>query len=804
MRTCLIDLRYALRVIGRRPGRSGLCVLILALGIGSATAVFSVVDQTVLRAAPFAYGERLVDVSDFRRGGGGGSGHNAEKVLGWRAQTSVFERLETYAPRMSTLVGDGEPERISALGVSPGLFEMLGVQPVGGRAFMVDDAEAGPARVAIVGEPLATRRLGGVEHALGRTLSVDGRLVTVVGVMPAAFMLTGRDQVWLPLDPQQQLGQPRRRDLFVLARLAAGVTVEEAQRRADAIADRLQAETPMANTWDIRIDEKRVTSVTAATASGLLVLLGGVGCLWLLASLAAMQVMLATAADQSHELRVRASLGASRRRLVSQVLLQTGLLALGAGAAGAAAAFWAVRLFAVSLPSSLMFLRTTPMAVDLRVLLLTSTASLIAALLAGLVPGLWATRSRSFETRDRVGAAPSSSGADAASAILATAQITGAVVLAVGAALMLRTVASVARIPLGFDPTSIVSMSVNLPIDRYPTAASQYAFTSRVLERLKGAPGISSASVAGGLTFTSYGYEPMASADGTVLPDNELLAVNSVGAGYFETLGVRVLAGRTFTRDDAGTPAVIVGRTLAHRLWATGDAVGARFRTIADGRDFTVVGVVDDLDVRPAHDRPIRLQWYQPRTPQPAPAGRPSGSTSQRFILRAVGVEAAVAGMKAAAWADDPALPIERVMRAEDELRDVFASHVLIERLATFLAVLGVAVASISVFGVLAHLVAARRREIGVRMALGATASRISRLVLGRATWMILSGLALGLVAASGLTSTLESMLFGVSPLDALSLWSAVLGVGAIGTLAAWWPARIAARIDPATAIRED
>ena len=309
----LDETRNAIRSASHRPVFTALVLLIMALGIGAATAVFSVVDQTVLRRPPFLHGDRLVDVLNIRRGGGGGSGHSAEKLLGWREQMSVFERLESFVPRTFDLTGgSGEPERVTALAVSPGLFDMLGVQPVLGRDFTPDDAAPGAAPLVLVSRQLAERRLGGIETSLGARFTMSGQGYTVVGVMPDSFTLLGREQAWVPIDPRRHLGQPRLRDFFVLGRLAPGLSVPQAQTRANQIADRLQAESPLTGTWDIRIDEKRATATTRATRSAMLALLGVVACLLLLACVSVAHLVLSRMSQQRHEFAIRASLGASR------------------------------------------------------------------------------------------------------------------------------------------------------------------------------------------------------------------------------------------------------------------------------------------------------------------------------------------------------------------------------------------------------------------------------------------------------------------------------------------------------------
>jgi putative ABC transport system permease protein len=796
------DLRYATRYTRRQAARAILAVLILAIGIGAATAVFSVVDQTVLRRPPFTAGERLVDVQDMRRGAGGGSAHSAEKVLGWRQQPSVFERLETFAPRTLDLTGLGEPERITVLGVSPGLFDMLGVQPLLGRPFVADDFVPGADPLIVVSARLAERRLGGVNTALGRRLTADGQAFTVIGVMSDAFTLLGRDQAWIPVDPRQNLGQPRARDFFIVARLVDGLALSLAQERANQIADRLQAEAPMPGTWDIRIDEKRVASTTPGTRSALLALLGGVGCLWLLACVSAMQLVVAGVAEQHVDLKIRSFLGASRVTLVRQSMVHVAMLGVAAGSLGTLAAYWAVQAFAVSAPSILTFWRTAPLTVDLRVLTLSFAATVAATLVAGLLPALWSTRGCALDARGAMSTASAPPGAERLSSLLVTTQVACAVVLVVGAGLMFRTIENVGRIPLGFDPAGVVAMSVNGA--RQSTAAERYDFMTRVLDRVRRAPGVSAATVAGGLTYWAYGGERLASAAGAQLPGDPLLAMNNVGDGYFEAMRIRLVSGRTFAATDLDESVVVLGQSLAWRLWPRGDAIGHTLRSLDDDRAWTVIGVVEDLDVRPSYDRPVPLQWYLPLARPGRSSAEGPARAAQRLIVRGTSAEAAIAAAKAAVWAESPDQPIERILRASDEMRDVFGAHFLVQRLATGLSAIGLLIACVGMFGVMSQMVARRRREIGVRMALGATSARVARMVLSRAGGTMAVGVVLGLAVASVLARGLQAVLFGVTALDPTSLSTAVLLVVSMGLLAAWWPARSAARIDPAMAIREE
>jgi hypothetical protein len=351
-------------------------------------------------------------------------------------------------------------------------------------------------------------------------------------------------------------------------------------------------------------------------------------------------------------------------------------------------------------------------------------------------------------------------------------------------------------------------MNVDLPASRYPTAARQFEFFAQVLERLRRTSGVSAAAVAGGLTSYSFGSERLSSSEAPELAADEIAANNQVSDGYFETVGIRLLAGRTFSRFDMGAPAAVVGRTLASRLWPSGHAVGSTMRNLDDGRTWTVIGVVDDVDARPSHDFQISLQWYVPRSiaQEPFASGAQDSRVNayHRLILRTASPDLGLAAAKAAVWAADPEQPIERVTRGDDEVRDVFAAHRVVQWVTTLFSVIGLVVAAIGVFGVLSQVVGWRRREIGVRMSLGATPRQIGGMVVGWAAFMIAVGLAIGIVAAFALTRSLQSVLYGITPWDGVSFITAVILVTATGLVAAWWPARTAARVEPAIAMRED
>jgi putative ABC transport system permease protein len=486
------DLRAAVRRLASRPFATLLSFTTLALGIGAATAVFSVADQTILRPPPFPHADRLVDVLHINsKTGSGGSSLTPDKIAGWQAQPSLFERFEAYAPQQVDVTGGAEPERLSGLVVSLGLFPMLDARPQIGRTFEKGDGAPGSERVVIISDATWRRRFGGQADVLGRTATLNEQDYTIVGVMPRRFRLLNEDEAfWLPFDIEAHAGDSSFRG-YGLARLAPGVSQASAQGLADQIASRLQAEKPLQMTWGLGLQQKHVARVDETTTTALYVLLGAVGFVLLITCANVANLFLAQAPARQREMAIRSALGAGRLVLVRGVLVESLLLATAGGAAGILLARWGVAAILAAAPARMMSRSTTPIEVDGRVLLVAATLTLVTGLLFGILPALRGSRGNLETTLRRGSGATRAQGYGGQAAALVVIEVAFAVVLLVGAALMMRTLSNLNAIDTGVDAEGVVSFHVALPSDRYPSHAARIAFFDSVAERLRGAAGIS-------------------------------------------------------------------------------------------------------------------------------------------------------------------------------------------------------------------------------------------------------------------------------------------------------------------------
>ncbi len=497
------DLRLAIRRFRFRPTHTAFLILILGVGIGAATAVFSVVDQTILRPPPFAHADRLVEVLDlYRSAGARSTSLTPEKIAGWQAQHSLFEGFEGYASRQFDLTAEEmEPERVRGLVVSSGLLDMLGVQPSFGRGFAEGDGRPGSERVALISEGLWRRRFAARPDVLGTRIALSEEQHTIVGVMPRRFRLTGEgEEVWLPIDVRShdRAAAPPR---FVgIGRLAAGVDSASQQGIADTLAARLQAQTPLPAEpyWDIHLARKKVAYVAETTRTALFVLLGAVGFVLLITCANTANLFLSQIGLRQHEMAVRAAIGASRSRLFREVLTESVLIAACGGAVGMLFATWGVDGIVAAAPPDLTFNSTSPIELDTRILIVAAAMTVVTGVVFGLAPALRASRA-SFDwvlkSARGVGALPLSR----FSSVLVVAEVAFSLILLVGAALMIRTFGNLQAIDPGFEPGGLVAMEVSLPTDKYVGEGSRSAFFEAVRERLVATPGVADVAVAAGV-----------------------------------------------------------------------------------------------------------------------------------------------------------------------------------------------------------------------------------------------------------------------------------------------------------------
>jgi putative ABC transport system permease protein len=805
------DMRLMLRRLSTRPGFTLLVVLPLGLAIGAATAVFSVVDQTVLRPAPFAYADRLVDVLHrVKPSGGGGNTLTMEKIAGWQSQPAMFERFEAYGPVQLDLAGD-EPRRIRGLQVSLGLFPMLDVHPRIGRGFRDGDGRPGSDRVVIISEPLWHTRFGSNADALGQHITLNDEPYTIVGVMPRRFrLLSDEEAVWLPVDVSANLTNTTLRGFYGLGRLAPGVRMPAAQQLADALAERMQRETPIARTWYLGLEQKQIARVDASTRTTLFVLLGSVGFVVLITCANVANLFLSQAPLRQREMAIRSALGAGRGRIITSVLIESTALAVTGGALGVLLARWGVDAVIAAAPQRLAFMPTTAIEVDTRVVVFAALLTLATGLLFGLLPALRGSRP-ALESVLRGGAlARSRSSFGRIPATLIVVEVAFSLMLLIGAALMMRTLARLESIDPGFDPQGLVAMRLDLPNNRYPTTAARIAFFETLMARLTATPGISAAAVSGGVPPVQGGYTAgIAETDEGVKTETELFVpFNTVTPSYFATLGIPFVAGRNFTAHSSPDD-VIVSRGLADRVWPGTEAVGKRFRFTRD-RWLSIVGVVENVESR-ASDNRTTLHFYYPWVTQPAAPGltpvTPTASGARSFdyrvlVVRAQDPAAAIPAIRRHVWTIDPAQPIERIALVEDMYAEAFGRQRFVFLLMAAFSVVALLLTAAGIFSVLSHAVSQRTREIGIRMAVGANPTTVMNMILSRGIALTLAGAMVGIAGAAALSRVLQSLLFEVGTTDPASFAGVTVLMLVVALAACWLPARTAMRVEPAITLR--
>jgi predicted permease len=799
----LQDLRYAFRTLIKHPGFALVAVLSLALGIGANTAVFSIVEAVLLRPLPVQEPERLVMV--WERNIPRNRTHNVvnpANYIAWRERAQSFEGFAAFSAFGLNFSGEGEPARLQTGIVSGNFFETLGVRPLIGRVFAEADGQPNAPRVVILSEGFWRERFGADPKALGRSVILNGRPATVVGVMPARFALPPGVKLWVPLTLDENARRAGGRYLFSVARLKRGVSVETARAEMDTLALRLQEEEKNRNAgWAVTVAPMHadlVRDVRPAT----LVLAGAVGLVLLIACGNLANLLLARALGREREIAVRRALGASSGRLVAQLLTESLLLALAGGALGV----WLAALLGGALlgvvPAQVQAL--FDVSLNTKVLLFTLALSCLSALVFGLVPALsLAQTTLGPALREGTSGSGQSRARRRLSRLLVCSEIALSVVLVAGATVLLRSFERLSRVDPGFDPAGVLSMEVSLPGASYPEPAKVTRFYSEAVERLSRIPGVRAAG--------AISWRPLPSAGGSSTrfwaldrpappPGQELAAdIRIVTTGTFKALGVPLLRGRDFeTSDTAGKPfAVIVSESTARELWPGQEALGKRVRmSWGSEPEGEIVGVVGDVRLMSLESAPrSTLYWHQAQVP----------NNFMTFLLRSAGDPMApLASARAELLALDKDVPLASVATLEQAVSDSLRRPRFLLALLGAFAAMAALLATIGLFGVLSYAVGQRLPELGLRLAIGARPADLLKLVLGDGLRLTGFGLGAGLVGALLLSSFLTALLFEVSPRDPLALALTALLVGAVSLAAAARPAVRAARIDPARALRSE
>jgi putative ABC transport system permease protein len=795
------DISYAFRTLRKSPGFTFTAILVLALGIGANTAVFTVVHGVLLKPLPFAEPERLVAVSFWPRQSPYffNPGMEDAHYLEFRRRAEHFETIATFGMSLKTLTRAGDPGRVAAATVTPEFLHVLRVNPILGRGFQPEDARPGAAAVVLLGDKLWRSRLGADPALPGRTITLDGTPHLVLGVMPPGFAFPAGADVWTPMEVRLQPGNSFARP--VIARLKAEATLPAAQAAFEALASRLPTPGAKQSDFEPRIQPLRDV-VAKDVRRALLVFAGAVVFVLLIACANVANLLLIRAARRRQEIAVRAALGASRWRIVRQLLTESVLVSAAGGALGVLLAAAGVPVLLALAPEG-RIPRSDEVALDGQALLFALGLSLMTGIVFGLAPALRAT---GRDLRDSIAqAGRSSSGRnERLRAALVIAELALAIVLLTGTGLLLRSFWQMQAVDPGFRPENVLTATIDLPEPVYRTPAQMRAFHGNMLSRLASVPGIDSAGAVNWIPMgASLIRGDLHLEGGRDLPPGFLADKPVVSPGYFRAMGIRLLKGREFTiHDTASAPGVvIVSESVARTLWPGEDALGKRISLVdrpSAGQWLTVAGIVNDVH-----------QQHLTQPPSPA-VYRPYPQVTQPFFLShmtfvvrtTLAPEAGVAAIREALRQVDPDQPLETVATMERIVAGTTAEPRFRARIIGAFSLVALLLAGIGVYGVLACAVAERTHEIGIRMAIGATNSTIVSMVVRRTLLLATTGITAGLIGACGVTRVLTAFLFEVSPTDPLTFASVALLLAGIALFAGVFPARRAARVDPVIALR--
>jgi len=806
------DARHAVRSLRATPAFTTVALMVLTLSIGATTAIFSVVDAVILRALPFGESDRLVAVGEFSKNSPFDSMRVApQNFLDWRDRQDVFTGLAAvgYAAISLKRQGDALPETLRAQRVTANFFSVLRTPPLLGRAFSAENEVEGGARVALISYGLWHRRFGGALDVIGTQLPGQRASFEIVGVMPPGFSypvdtyFLGREPVdiWIPnvfTTDDRVRGNSFDYNLHVVGRLDDGVSIERAQSRMDQITASLAAETPRWFTDRVAKVEPLHGFVTRGVRTWMLMLLGAVSFVLLIACVNLANLMLVRATTRTRELGIRAALGASRWDLSRVLLLESVILALAGAALGAIVASLGVDALRASMPAEVP--RSATIAVDMRVLATTAIVAILTGIAFGIAPALQFSSPRvasALNQSERTSTAGMRTAA--LRATLVVAEVALAVVLLVGSGLFLASFARVINVDLGLDHEDVLTVQVRVleaPADVQQASQRNRQLLVNVLDRIRAIPGVEVASLlGGGLPLRGDLRTAAFRIPGRELPKNTDIDLNQISPDYFRAIKVPLLSGRYFTEEDSqnSQPVVILNQTAARRYFEGENAIG-KVVQLAGNR--TVVGVVGNI----RHDGPEtawRTQAFVPLAQSPV-----LGAT---LVVRTTrGTQGIHSAVRQAIWSEFPAtLPAHVVEGTLDSYFDALVAQRRFNMLLLALfGVLGLTIASVGIYGVIAYAVSQRTQEIGIRMALGALPSTILKSVLGGALLYVIAGLAIGLIGAWGLAGLVRGFLFEIQPHDPRVYAGVLLVLAITGLAAAFVPARRAAAVDPLIALR--
>ena len=806
MQPLMQDLRYALRSLAKNPGFTAVAVLTLALGIGANTAIFSVVDAVLLRQLPYPAANRLVSIQERNPKAGVNISVSAPTFVELEARTQSLEDIGAYTFGTFNVTGSAEPERLSAALITPSLLTTIGVEPLLGRVFTTEEGQPGRDNTVVLSYALWQTRFGGDTQVLGKTLTLDGQPLVVVGVMPAGFSFpTPGLALWatIPIDLNRQEQGPNEHFLAVVGRLKPNVQLAAARAEGELLARQIAAINPVAigeRTFDLAPLRERVVG---RARTPLLVVLGAVAFVLLIACGNMANLLLARAAGREREIAVRTALGAARGRLIRQLLTESVLLAVLGGVAGLFVAQALMSAIVSLAPANIP--RLSEVGLNGTILVFAIVVSVATGILFGLAPALHAAKSDLASAfRGAGGAAGGRERARVRSALI-VAEVALSVVLLIGAGLMLRSFSRLTAVDPGFNPDHVLTMQFNLPSTVYRTRSELDAARQRVRQAVASVPGVRAAGGISHLPLSGADWMILATLEGgadPIVANNRLIA-----PGYFRTMEILIKRGRDVTDDDrAGAPPVVlINEAMARRFWPGQDAIGRRMKWGPPQSPrpwLTVVGIVPDVRHAGLDAEPVP-ETYMPYSQLPEEAALFFRTMS--LTIRTVDEPLAMAGaVRAAIRAVAAEVPVTGVASMDDQRASSVSPRRFKLLLLGSFAALALALSAVGIYGVVMYGVTQRTREIGVRVALGAQADQVLGLILREGMRLAVIGLAIGVAGAVALTRVLRTQLYEVSPTDPTTFAGIVIILATVAAIASWLPARRASRVDPMVALRNE
>jgi putative ABC transport system permease protein len=812
MQNLLQDIRFGLRMLLKSPSISIVATIALALGIGANTAIFSVVNAVLLRPLPFPNPDSLVSVfeTDQRRGSNRGS-HSYPNFFDLSAQNTVFERIAPFYSGDFIMTGSGEPVRLQGAVVTADLFPLLGIAPLHGRTFVAEeDKPSTSGRVVVLSQQLFQRRFNSDLNILNQAITLNGTRFTIIGVMPATFEFPIQNDpvdLWTTIagDAAGKTPVTDQRGahfLRVIARLKPGVTEEQAQSEVTAIAARLEQQYPDQNTHKSLRVQSALAAMVGDVRPALFILLGAVACVLLIACANVANLLLARATSRHKEMAIRAALGASRMRVIRQLLTESVLLSLVGGAVGLLLAVWWSDLLVALGKDDIP--RAVQVAIDWRVLGFTIGVSVLTGLIFGMVPAFHSSKTALVESL-KEGGRGTGEGArrNRVRSLLVVVELAIAVVLMVSAGLLIQSLWRLQNVNSGLQPENVLTFNLGLPEVEYNTT-KQGQFFADLKTRLETAPGVQSASSVYPLPLSEERFSISFQIEGREVPEKDEPSGDffTTGVGYFRTMGIPILKGRDFDHNDrhGSKPVIIITDTFAREYFPNEDPIGKRIQpgisTIEDEDSSMreIVGVVGDVRNRGLNTEP-RVAYYVPHTQVPL---------SQMVVV--VKTDKDPRSLVSAATKDvaamDPDLPLFAVKTMEEYLSASVATPRFNTTLLSIFAAVALVLTVVGLYGVMSYSVAQRTNEIGIRLALGAQGRDVLMMIVKQGSQLILIGLAIGLGGAIALTRLMESLLFGVTAKDPFTFAAVATLLAVVALLACYVPAWRATKVDPMEALR--